>query len=197
MSGRLPRAQRRDQLLQHAKVVFAGAGFQGASMNDVAEAAGVTKPVLYQHFDNKRALFEVVLESIMTDIRVRTFGAAAEVETPFEQVDRSLRAFVTFMVEDPSGFDILVAGLVSPDPEWRERVNCFFDELSILAVEFIEVEGMSNAQRRTLANGMIGLALSMARSWKNEPIVTVEELAINLVALCWGGMRGVNDARPR
>ena len=197
MSGRLPRAQRRDQLLLHAKVVFADSGFQGASMNDVAEAAGVTKPVLYQHFENKRALFQVVLESIMTEVRVRTFGAAAEANTPFEQVDRSLRAFVTFMIEEPSGFDILVAGLVSPDPEWREQVNNFFDELSILAVEFIQVEGMSEAQRRTLANGIIGLALSMARSWKNEPIVTVEELAIDLVALCWGGMRGVNDARQR
>jgi AcrR family transcriptional regulator len=166
-------------------------------MNDVAEAAGVTKPVLYQHFENKRDLFRVVIESIMTDVRARTLTAAAEAETPFEQVDRSLRAFVTFMADEPHSFDILVAGLVSPDPEWRERVNHFFDELSALAVEFIQVEGLSNAQRRTLANGMIGLALSMARSWKNDPIVTVEELANNLVALCWGGMRGVTDTRGR
>lgn len=197
MSSRLPRAQRRDQLLNHAKIVFADAGFQGASMNDVAQAAGVTKPVLYQHFENKRDLFQVVIESIMIDVRVRTMNAAAQEETPFHQVDRSLRAFVTFMAEEPHSFDILVAGLVSPDPEWRERVNSFFDELSALTVEFIQVEGLSSAQRRTLANGIIGLALSMARSWKNDPIVTVEELANSLVALCWGGMRGVTDARQR
>lgn len=197
MSTRLPRAQRRDQLLEHAKPIFAGAGFQGASMNDVAEAAGVTKPVLYQHFENKRDVYQVVLEFVMTDCRNRVLNAAAEVDTPFQRVDRSLRAFVGFMVEDPAGFEILVAGLVSPDPIWREQVNGFFDELSASAADFIEVDGMSPEQRRTLANGMIGLGVSMARSWKNDPIVSDEELANNLVALCWGGLRGVNDTRQR
>lgn len=197
MSARLPRAQRRDQLLEHAKTVFAKAGFQGASMNDVAEAAGVTKPVLYQHFENKRDLYQVVLKFVMTDCRDQVLKAAVEVDTPFLRVDRSLRAFVRFMVEDPAGFDMLVAGLVSPDSVWREQVNLFFDELSALAADFIEVEGMSTDQRRTLANGMIGLGVSMARSWKNDPIVTDEELANNLVALCWGGLRGVNDTRQR
>lgn len=197
MSARLPRAERRDQLLDHAKAVFAEAGFQGASMNDVADAAGVTKPVLYQHFDNKRHLFQVVIEDIMDDCRTRVLGAAAEAETPFGRVDRSLRAFVTFMVEEPCGFEILIAGLVSPDPDWRLQVNLFFDEMSASAAEFIQVDGMSGQQRRTLANGIIGLALSMARSWKNEPIITVDELAVNLVALCWGGMRGINEAKPR
>ena len=197
MSARLPRAQRRDQLLEHAKTVFAESGFQGASMNDVAEAAGVTKPVLYQHFENKRDLYQVVLKFVMTDCRDQVLKAAVEVDTPFLRVDRSLRAFVRFMVEDPAGFDMLVAGLVSPDSVWREQVNLFFDELSELAADFIEVEGMSSDQRRTLANGMIGLGVSMARSWKNDPIVTDEELATNLVALCWGGLRGVNDTRQR
>ena len=59
---RLPADERRDQLLDVALEVFATAGFHGASMNEIAEAAGVTKPVLYQHFDSKNDLFAALLD---------------------------------------------------------------------------------------------------------------------------------------
>ena len=57
MTGRLPAAERRQQLLDVAVATFSEQGYRNTSMNDIAEAAGVTKPVLYQHFPSKRELF--------------------------------------------------------------------------------------------------------------------------------------------
>ena len=64
MSIRLPAPARREQILDVAVEVFARNGFHGASMNDVAEAAGVTKPVLYQHFDSKQDLYMALLDEV-------------------------------------------------------------------------------------------------------------------------------------
>ena len=77
---RLPAAARRRQLLDSALDVFAARGYHGASMNDVADAAGVTKPVLYQHFDSKQDLYLALLEEVgrrlITAIAKATAGAA-------------------------------------------------------------------------------------------------------------------------
>ncbi|MFZ9232409.1 MAG: TetR/AcrR family transcriptional regulator, partial [Ilumatobacteraceae bacterium] len=62
MSMRLPAAERREQLLSVAMDVFAREGYHQTSMNDVAEAAGITKPVLYQHFSSKRELYLALIE---------------------------------------------------------------------------------------------------------------------------------------
>ena len=64
MSQRLPATARREQILDVALDVFATSGFHGSSMNDVAEAAGVTKPVLYQHFDSKRELYQALIDDV-------------------------------------------------------------------------------------------------------------------------------------
>ena len=69
MSTRLPAAARREQLLAVALEVFARQGFHGTSMNDVADAAGVTKPVLYQHFRSKRELYLALLEEVGSRLR--------------------------------------------------------------------------------------------------------------------------------
>ena len=81
MSIRLPAPARREQILDVAVEVFARNGFHGASMNDVAEAAGVTKPVLYQHFDSKQDLYMALLDEVgnrlLTAITKATAGVAS------------------------------------------------------------------------------------------------------------------------
>jgi AcrR family transcriptional regulator len=76
--GRLPAAERRSQLLEVAVRVFARDGFHATSMNDVAEAAGVTKPVLYQHFGSKRDLFVELLTEIGAELRDTVAKATAD-----------------------------------------------------------------------------------------------------------------------
>ena len=78
MSQRLSAPARREQILDVALQVFAGAGFHGASMNDIAEAVGVTKPVLYQHFDSKRDLYQALIDEVGNRLLGNIAKAAAE-----------------------------------------------------------------------------------------------------------------------
>jgi len=78
MSPRLPANARREQILDVALVVFATNGFHGASMNDVADAVGVTKPVLYQHFDSKRDLYQALIDEVGNRLLASITKAAAE-----------------------------------------------------------------------------------------------------------------------
>ena len=96
MSSRLPAARRREQLLEVALHVFASRGFHQTSMNDVADAAGVTKPVLYQHFSSKRALYLELLELVSLRLMAAIDEATSAAAGPREQVQRGLRAYFRF-----------------------------------------------------------------------------------------------------
>src|SRR5438045_8738680 len=93
MSTRLPAPRRRRQLLDVALGVFAERGYHVTSMNDLAEAAGVTKPVLYQHFRSKRALYLELLEDVGGQLRDTIGKATSEATGPHEQVRGGFREY--------------------------------------------------------------------------------------------------------
>src|SRR3954449_3731388 len=96
---RLPAARRRRQLLDVALGVFAARGMHGTSMDDIAEAAGVTKPVLYQHFRSKRALFLELLDEVGQHLLTAITNATSTAATPREQVERGLTAYFQFVAD--------------------------------------------------------------------------------------------------
>src|ERR1019366_5003370 len=104
---RLTAEQRRQQLVAVALEVFAQRGYRSTTMDDVAEAAGVTKPLLYQHFSSKKALY---LE-LVDEIAQRVFAALAEstvrAEGPRQKVDYSLHAYFNLVVSDKASFHLL------------------------------------------------------------------------------------------
>src|SRR5688572_33382675 len=104
---RLPAPARRRQLLDVALEAFAGGGFHRTSMDDIAESAGVTKPVLYQHFRSKRALFLELLDDVgrhlLDAITTATIGAT----TPREQVETGLTAYFQFVADHHASFVLL------------------------------------------------------------------------------------------
>ena len=93
VTTRLPAAERRGQLLDVALDVFGTAGFHHASMNDIAEAAGVTKPVLYQHFPSKRALYLELLRDVGGRLRDEVGKAVATADGPRQQVEAGFAAY--------------------------------------------------------------------------------------------------------
>src|ERR1700716_3978731 len=110
MSTRLPAPRRRRQLLDVALRVFAERGYHPTSMNDLAEAAGVTKPVLYQHFRSKRALYLELLEDVGEQLRAAIDKATTEASTPREQVHAGFRAYFQFVAEQQLAFQLLFGG---------------------------------------------------------------------------------------
>ena len=116
MSSRLPAPRRKEQLLDVALHVFAERGFHLTSMNDVADAAGVTKPVLYQHFPSKRALYLELLRSVGSRLMAHIAAATQRAGGPREQVEDGLRAYFTFVAEHAAAYRLMFGGGTRRDP---------------------------------------------------------------------------------
>src|SRR3546814_17606241 len=109
-SPRLPAARRRSQLLEVALEVFGERGFHTTSMNDVAVAAGVTKPVLYQHFRSKRDLYREVLNDVGALLLVEITKATAAATTPHAPVEIGFRAFFRLLAAQQAAFRVAFGG---------------------------------------------------------------------------------------
>jgi AcrR family transcriptional regulator len=161
-------------------------------MNDVAEAAGVTKPVLYQHFRSKRDLFSAVLADVGSRLLDDITKAAASATTPREQVEVGFRAYFRFVADDPASFQVLFGGDTRRDDEFARQVSDVEDAIVEAVTTLIEVEGLEGSERRLLAHGLVGLAEGISRAWTSgsdsEP---PEQLAALVADLAWRGLRGI------
>src|SRR6266571_4295355 len=111
MSTRLPAPRRRRQLLDVALRVFAERGYHATSMNDLAETAGVTKPVLYQHFRSKRALYLELLDDVGARLRDAITKATATATGPRQQVEAGFAAYFRFVAVHENAFRLLFGSL--------------------------------------------------------------------------------------
>jgi AcrR family transcriptional regulator len=180
MSMRLPAEQRRRQLLDVSLDVFAERGFHATSMDDVALAAGVTKPVLYQHFPNKRGLFTELLDDVGHQLLVELIAATSSASNGREQVERGFEAYFTFVGRRPAAFRLLFGASVRND------------EASNAISALIVIEG-SDAHRDVLAHALVGIAEAVARYalTDGEPLHDSEQLARWVSQMTWSGLRGV------
>jgi AcrR family transcriptional regulator len=195
-TSRLPAARRRRQLLDVATEVFAERGFHPTSMNDIADAAGVTKPVLYQHFRSKRALYLELLEDVGEQLRDAIEKATSEAEGPREQVELGFRAYFRFVAGRQASFQLLFGGGARRDEEFASAVRVVEVSIAETIATLIAVEGLSHERRLLLAHGIVGLAEATSRHWlAGGSTGDVDALAAQVAELAWGGLRGVN--RPR
>jgi AcrR family transcriptional regulator len=192
VSTRLPAARRRRQLLDVALETFAVRGYHPTSMNDIAEAAGVTKPVLYQHFRSKRALYLELLEDVGRRLADAIEKAASEADGPREQVTAGFTAYFRFVADQRNGFQLLFGGGVKRDEEFADAVRQVELKIAEIIAVFIDVPALSAERRRLLAHGIVGLAEGTGRHWIVEGVDgTPEELAEQVATLAWAGLRGI------
>lgn len=190
---RLPAAERRRQLLDTAVTVFAERGFHATSMNDVAEAAGVTKPVLYQHFSSKRDLFIELLSDIGDELRDTIAKATADAAGPRQQIEQGFRAYFRFVNEHTDSFRVLFGAGARRDPEFASFARAVETSIADAIAELIVVDGQPAAHRSLLAHSIVGMTESASRHWlahDREP--DVDTLADQLAQLAWSGMRGLD-----
>ncbi len=161
-------------------------------MNDIADSAGVTKPVLYQHYASKRELYRAVVEDAGERIQARVFESANEAGTPREQVEAGLRAYLDFVEEDFAGFTLLFSGASREDEEWAEIATTVEGSIADGIAALIVVDGMGEEHRQALAHGVVGLAEGMVRYWKtSRSDLEADDLLNDLTTLAWAGLRGL------
>jgi AcrR family transcriptional regulator len=188
----MPADQRRQQLFEVARERFAQQGFHATSMDEIAEAAGVTKPVLYQHFPSKRALYVELLEETGRQLLSTLADATARADSLRERVELGFRAYFRFAVGNRSAFLFLLGTSLRSDPEFARIVEEILDAAAETIATLIEIPA-PDAQRQMLANAIVGMAESVGLRVLREPgaIVDSDQLAQWISELAWFGLRGV------
>src|SRR5215203_4593518 len=103
---RLPASERRAQLIEVGRAVFAKHGYEGTSVEEIADRAKVSKPIVYEHFGGKEGLYAVVVDREMEYV-VRRISEAIATGTPRERLEQAALAFLTYVRDQPDGFAIL------------------------------------------------------------------------------------------
>ena len=192
MAARLPAARRRRQLLDVAQEVFAERGFHATSMDEVAEAAGVTKPVLYQHFDSKRRLYRELLEDVGQQLLDAIAEATAVAQTPRQQVENGFVAYFRFVLDQRSAFRLLFGGGGRRDEEFADAVRRVEDAIAEAIAVLIEAD-IDADHRLMLAQGLVGLAEGTGRYWvANGLDLDPDVVAARIADLAWAGLRAVH-----
>jgi AcrR family transcriptional regulator len=192
MSTRLPAAARREQLLNVALEVFARQGFHGTAMNDVAEAAGVTKPVLYQHFQSKRQLYLALLDEVGQRLRQTIEKAGTESGGPRAQVERGFLAYFQWVKDDRDAFLLLFGSGNRRDEEFAEAVRGFELTIADTIAPLIQAD-IDPEHQRILAHALVGLAEGTSRrllalGGEFDP----DRVAAQVADLAWAGLRSVH-----
>ena len=190
MPVRLPAAERRASLVEAALAVFSADGFQGATMDAVAAEAGVTKPVLYQHFPSKLELFLGLLHEVSGRLRAQVEASVAEAENPHDMVRFGIRAMFAFVADHPEEFRLLFGEGVRADEEFAAEVRSFERGMADTIADLIDIDGLERPGRLLLAHGIVGLAEATARHWvPGGSGLDLDEAADHVAELAWSGLR--------
>jgi len=190
--GRLPRTARRAQLLDTALDVFVDKGYHAAGMGDIAERAGVTKPVLYQHFPGKLELYLALLDASCDTVAAAVRDALASTEVNKERVTAAVDVFFTYVATDKAAFRLVFESDLTSEAAVRERVERVTTECAAAIAEVIHDDtGLPPAESELLAVSLVGMAQLSARYWLTSDPPISQQQAVRIVSgLAWRGIRG-------
>lgn len=190
--GRLPRRERRAQLLDSALGVFVAQGYHAAAMDDIAERAGVSKPVLYQHFPGKLDLYLALLDAACDEVIDNCRQALAATHDNKTRVAAAMAAFYTYVAGERGAFRLVFESDLTSEPAVREHVDRVTTECAAMIADVIHDDtGLPADRSRLLAVSLVGMAQVSARFWISESSELSQEQAVELVsALAWRGIRG-------
>ncbi|WP_077490012.1 TetR/AcrR family transcriptional regulator [Sinomonas mesophila] len=189
-SPRLPRDERRAQLLSAALEVFASNGYHGAAMDEIAEAAHVSKPVLYQHFPSKRDLYLALLDShlaSLSDLMKKALGSTTDNR---ERVRAVIRAYYEFIAADDQAHRLVFQSDLLNDTDVASRLETFNRGFSEAIAEVIASDTkLPMVEAQLLGRGLAGMAQVSARHWLETSTSLDIDVAADLVSrLAWRGI---------
>ena len=190
--ARLPRDERRAQLLTAALEVFTSVGYHAAAMDEIADRANVSKPVLYQHFPSKLHLYLAVLDIHIDSLVFAIQKAIASTQQNSDRVKATVEAYFGFIESEGEAFRLLFEGDMNQEPQVRERLNRMTYDCAAAISAVISLDtGLSKNDSMLLAVGIIGNVQSAARHLLERDgkidHKSANELMMNLI---WRGISG-------
>ena len=186
----MPREARRRQLLTAAHQVFVASGFHGASMDEIAEVAEVSKPVLYQHFPGKRELYIALLDEHMDEFSTLLSDAIASTSDNKLRVQATIAAYYEFISRDSQAFRLIFESDLLNDAEISGRIETFNARFARSIAQVISDDTtLPSAQALLMGRALAGMAQVSARYWVDMADEVPLEEASELVArLAWRGI---------
>jgi AcrR family transcriptional regulator len=188
----MPRNARRAQLLESALEVFVAQGYHAAAMDDIAERAGVSKPVLYQHFPGKLDLYLALLDQSCDTVIDNCRQALSSTDDNKQRVAAAMHVFYDYVAKAHGAFRLVFESDLTNEPAVRERIDRVTRECAEAITEVIHTDtGLPSEQSRLLSVSLVGMAQVSARFWLDSEGDVDQHDAADLVAsLAWRGIRG-------
>ena len=189
---RMTGPQRRQQLIGVARGLFAERGFDGTSIEEIAQRAQVSKPVVYEHFGGKEGLYAVVVDREMETLLEMVTSSLSKNRSLY-RIQQVALALLTYIEERPDGFQILVRGEsagsgAAGDTRYGSLLNDAISQVEhILAGDF-ERRGFDPSLAPLYAQALVGMVSVTAQWWLDVREPAKEVVAAHLVNLCWNGL---------
>jgi AcrR family transcriptional regulator len=193
MSGK----DRREQLLGVGRSLFAEKGFEATSIEEIAQRAGVSKPVVYEHFGGKEGLYAVVVDREMQSLLNRITSALTAGHAR-QLVEQAALALLTYVEDETDGFRVLTrdSPVVSGGGTFSSLLNDIASQVESRLTQEFKVRGLPTELSGMYAQMLVGMVALTGQWWLEVREPPRDEVAAHLVNLGWNGLRGL-DANPR
>jgi AcrR family transcriptional regulator len=186
---RLTGGERRAQLVEVARGVFAKRGYEATTIEEIADRAKVSKPIVYEHFGGKEGLYAVIVDREMEYV-VRRISEAIASGTPRDRVEQAALAFLTYVKDHPDGFAILAHDSpLSAKNGMASLLNDVAERVGEVFAASLKAAGYDPRSAPIYAHALIGMVTFVGRWWTEVRKPSVEDTAAHLAALAWMGLR--------
>ena len=198
---RLSGTERRAQLISVGRTVFAKHGYAATTVEQIARAAGVSKPIVYEHFGGKEGLYAVVVDREMESLYERMVAGIAT-GTPRHRYEQAVLAFLTYVEEEPDGFAVLTRDtpMVAGGQGLPAVINQLGERIGEIFREQFSAAGLNGKVAPIYAHSLIGMVIFAAQWWSGQKKFKKEEVASHVAAIGWMGLRHlptkVDKVRP-
>ncbi|CQD14113.1 transcriptional regulator [Corynebacterium striatum] len=192
MTGR----ERREQLIVIGRAAFAELGFDGASVEEIAARAGVSKPVVYEHFGGKEGLYAVIVDREMLALEEVITHSLSD-GTWRERIEKATVALLNYVEQETDGFLILVRDSKPGDERsYSTLLNSSVGQVSYILGSAFERRGLDANLAGLYAQALVGMVSMTAQWWLDTRQPAKEVVAAHIVNLCWNGLSGM-EAKPK
>ena len=188
---RMPRSERRTQLLDAAQSVFVERGYHAAAMDEIADRAGVSKPVLYQHFPGKLDLYLALLDQHCDTLEGLVRDALRRpADDNTDRVAATIGAYYEFIADEGAAFRMIFESDLTSVPQVRARLDSVEFACAEALADVISADtGIDDESALLLGVGLAGMAQITARHWLGQNGQLDREQAAQLIgALAWRGL---------
>jgi AcrR family transcriptional regulator len=193
MSGK----ERREQLLDIGRTLFAAKGFDGTSVEEIADKANVSKPVVYEHFGGKEGLYAVVVDREVSRLLDRVTASLVG-NHPRELLEQAAGALLEYVERDTDGFRILVrdSPVASSSGTFASMLSDVATQVEhVLAGEF-KTRGYDPKLAGLYSQALVGMVALTGQWWLDARKPKRDEVAAHLVNLAWNGLSHL-ESKPR